>query len=256
VPAALYDENVDEVCAACIGWFREGKYRVLRSSLSRLGVGTPRTLLTAPLAVLIATSLFLGALFLHLGDEVREGETLAADRSALHTIDANTASVPVAVANDASLPGAEVVVGAVGLALTAAFLLRRRVVDALFIAASIGGYAALTLVVKHVVQRQRPVAFFRVPESGYSFPSGHTFGATCLAAAVGYLLWRSRWHIGAKAALTAMLVAMVALVGASRLVLGVHYPTDVLGGLLLGGAWMAALVAARYAVERARWRTA
>jgi undecaprenyl-diphosphatase len=221
-----------------------------------VSAGALRSLVTAPLVALIATSLLLGGLFFHLGDEVREGDTLAADRSALHAIDTDTASVPVTVANDASLPGAEIVVGAAGLALAAAFFLRRRVVDALFVAASVGGYAALTFVVKQLVHRERPVAFFRVPESGYSFPSGHTLGATCLAAVLGYLLWRSRWHTGAKIALTVVLAAVVALVGASRLMLGVHYPTDVLGGMLLGGAWMAALIAARYAVERARWRTA
>jgi undecaprenyl-diphosphatase len=223
------------------------------STVSRVG-GPFRALLTAPVLSLLATSLVLGVLFLHLGDEVHEGDTLAADRIALQTIDRQTASVPVAVANDVSLPGAEMTVGGIGLILAVVLLLRRRVLDALFVTASIGGYAALTVLVKHLVQRQRPVSFFRVPESGYSFPSGHTLGATCIAVAAGYFLWRSGWGSGAKVTLTLALVAAVALVAGSRLVLGVHYPTDVLGGVLLGGAWMAALVAARCAVER--WRGA
>lgn len=223
------------------------------SAKSARGSGGPlRALITAPLLVLLAVSLFLGALGLHLGDEVHEGDTRTADQSALRTIDHDTAAIPVTVANSASLPGAEIVVGGIGLVATAALLLHRRVLDALFVAGAIGGYAMLTFAVKHLVQRERPVAFFRVPESGYSFPSGHTLGATCLAVAAGYFLWRSRWPIATKAALTVMLVAVVTLVASSRLVLGVHYPTDVLGGMLLGGAWMTALVAARYVIER--WR--
>ncbi len=214
------------------------------------GRGTLRTIFTAPLLALLGLSLLLGALFVHLGDEVRERDTLATDQSILRTIDRATASVPVGVANAASFPGAEVVVGTVGLLLCGATFLRRRWLDALFVAAAIGGYVVLTYGVKLVVHRERPLAFFRVPESGYSFPSGHTLGATCLAVALGYFLWRGRHARGMKIFGTLALVVGVLIVGGSRLVLGVHYPTDVAGSMLLGAGWMAALVTARLAAER------
>jgi membrane-associated phospholipid phosphatase len=51
---------------------------------------------------------------------------------------------------------------------------------------------------------------------------------------------------------TVALAVLVTLIGASRLVLGVHYPADVLGGLLLGGAWMSILIAARTVAEQLR----
>jgi undecaprenyl-diphosphatase len=127
--------------------------------------------------------------------------------------------------------------------------LRRRWLDALLFLGAVGGYAVLTLLVKHLVRRARPVAFFRVPESGYGFPSGHTLGATCLAFALGFVLWRSGAARGLKALGSVALLLGVLLIAMSRLMLGVHYPTDVLGSVLLGTAWMAALIALRCAAE-------
>lgn len=210
-----------------------------------------RLLLALPLVALCAISLTLGALFTHLGGEVRESEMIAADQAILRAVDSATASWPVAVAENVSLIGSELVIGGVALGLTFWFLWRRRWLDALFIAAAIGGSATFTVVVKHVIGRARPVAFFRVPESGNSFPSGHTLSATCLALALAFLLWHGARGRSVKVIGTLLLAAAVFAVGMSRLVLGVHYPTDVLGSVLLGAAWLAALIALR--VGYARW---
>jgi undecaprenyl-diphosphatase len=86
---------------------------------------------------------------------------------------------------------------------------------------------------KHVVGRERPtVAVPLADASGGSFPSGHTMGTTvlwvCLAVLVVPLLTRRRWVVVTLVAL------VVALVGTSRVLLGVHYPSDVVGAVLLG----------------------
>ena len=91
--------------------------------------------------------------------------------------------------------------------------------------------------------------------SDSSFPSDHTTLAFTLIVALWFSLGRTRW----------LWVAWGALIGAARVFVGVHYPTDVLGGALLGAAWGAlAIVAAPLlacielpALERlARWRLA
>ena len=183
-------------------------------------------------------------LALHLGSEVREGDTRAADQSALRTIDRDTAAIPVAIANTVSFPGAEVTVGGIGLALAVGFLLRRRVLDALFVAGTVGGYAVLTLVGKGLVQRQRPVAFFRVPESGYSFPSGHTTASTATYLLLAVILTRLEMRRSARIAAFCLAALIALATGVSRVYLGVHWPSDVLAGWMLGGAWalLAALV--------------
>lgn len=91
----------------------------------------------------------------------------------------------------------------------------------------------LTIVVKHIVQRPRPIdpsVQVWVHESGYSFPSGHAL-AIVLAAASVFVLTRNKVWRGVS-------VLIVFLIGYSRIVLGVHWLTDVIAGYLLAGAWL------------------
>jgi len=212
--------------------------------------GFRRALLAPTIALLLLVSLVFAVAFVYLGEEVHESATLTTDQRVLRAIDDQTASWPVAVGNDVSLLGTEVVIGVVGVALAGWFLLRRRWLNALLFLGALGGYVILTLLVKHVVNRERPVSYFRIPESGPSFPSGHTLGTTCLAFALGFLLWQGAASRGLKAIGTVALLLGVLLVALSRLMLGVHYPTDVLGSMLLGTAWMSVLIALRSTVER------
>jgi undecaprenyl-diphosphatase len=103
-------------------------------------------------------------------------------------------------------------------------------VAALVAVLAIGGWA-VRIGVRDLVARPRPTDGFW-PESGYSFPSGHTSNAAitvCLALIVAWPYLRRRGHRLAMAGA----VMWAAAVGFSRLAGGVHWPSDVLGGLLL-----------------------
>ena len=95
----------------------------------------------------------------------------------------------------------------------------------------------LRLAVNTAIARPRPPSFLHlVSAAGYAFPSGHTTNATIAYGllafiAVGYLP-RLRWL------LISLAVVMAVAVGLSRSYLGVHWPTDVLGGWSLGIAWL------------------
>lgn len=97
---------------------------------------------------------------------------------------------------------------------------------------------------KLLFRRPRPEAFFGLaqPET-YSFPSGHSvasgcfYGSLAMIAAAQARSGTRRWTIWAGA------IALIAVVGFSRIYLGVHYPTDVLGGYLAALAWLAILQA-------------
>ena len=119
----------------------------------------------------------------------------------------------------------------------------RRRAAALFVIAALGG-EAWDEGLKLFFKRARPEAFFGIPQPNtYSFPSGHSMASCCFYGAVAMIAIaqaRSRfrpWAIGAAMA------SLVAMVGLSRIYLGVHYPTDVLGGYLAGVAWLAAIYA-------------
>ena len=118
---------------------------------------------------------------------------------------------------------------------------RRR--SALYLAVCMIGAYSLSSTSKLFVARARP--FFVDPISsahGYSFPSGHATGAAAfyLAAAV-LLLSMQRRH---RATLLGLAIALPLVVAATRVVMGVHYLTDVTAGLLVGWGWTVACTGA------------
>ncbi len=95
------------------------------------------------------------------------------------------------------------------------------------------------LVVSNLVARERPPsADWAGYAHGYAFPSGHT---TTSALAAGVLIWvlAGRLTGRVRTAVVVLLVAWAVSVGLTRAYLGVHWPTDVLGGWLLALAWLA-----------------
>ena len=111
----------------------------------------------------------------------------------------------------------------------------------------------LGLVINNAVGRERPpVADWWGAASGPAFPSGHTTAATVAAATAAWALLARVHSRGGRAAIWACAVTWAVLVGWSRMWLGVHWPSDVLGGWLLGASWVALVVSAVGLAER-RW---
>lgn len=111
---------------------------------------------------------------------------------------------------------------------------RQRVAVGLVLLTIITGEAS-AFIVKHLVGRGRPnQALSLLPENGASFPSGHAILITIVVGLVAYFFFRSvRSHAAKLGAIISGLL-VVFLVALSRLYLGVHFPTDVFGGVLFG----------------------
>jgi len=141
------------------------------------------------------------------------------------------------------------------MAVVVIWLLWRRLPRlALFVVTTAAGSSLLNTVVKSAVDRLRPVVTHPVAqEPGSSFPSGHA-----QAAVVGYAvlllvflpILRGVWRRVA----VVLALLMVLAIGFSRVALGVHYVSDVLGGYVLGAAWVAAMAAAFNAMRVDRGR--
>ncbi len=101
----------------------------------------------------------------------------------------------------------------------------------------------LYVIPKHIVHRARPDAALSVySQSGFSFPSGHAMRATVLNGLVAYLLTRSFTSMIARACIITGYLVSVALVSFSRVYLGVHYVSDVLASIFLGGAFLILII--------------
>ena len=85
--------------------------------------------------------------------------------------------------------------------------------------------------VKIIVRRERPDYLRMVVEKSYSFPSGHTMISVLFFGSIIYLV--NKYNLKHKRLITFSLSTFILLVGISRIYLGVHYLTDVVGGYLL-----------------------
>ncbi len=131
----------------------------------------------------------------------------------------------------------------VGAGLVLWLLWQRRVADAVIVAVALVGATLFTDLVKDLVARPRPPGAGIGPAAGASFPSGHTLNSTVTYGLVALYAWRSRMAPAVRKIVVGLLVAIPFLVGLSRIALGVHYPSDVLGGWLAGMAVVSAVAA-------------
>lgn len=127
------------------------------------------------------------------------------------------------------------------LAVVVVWLVCRRLPRlALFVAITGTGSSLLNTLVKTAVHRPRPVLTDPVAhEPGLSFPSGHAQAAMVGYAVLLLVFLPILYGVWRRAAVT-VAVFMVLAIGFSRVALGVHYVSDIVGGFVLGAAWVAA----------------
>ena len=126
------------------------------------------------------------------------------------------------------------------LALSGVLMIRKHVREAVFVAGSFVGATVFNNVVKFFIARPRPDHFTAVIDfpAGFSFPSSHSVQITVFVMAMLFVFKHSleaRWFLKVFGSL------LIVLVGLSRLYLQVHYPTDVVAGILLGFFWVSGL---------------
>jgi undecaprenyl-diphosphatase len=101
------------------------------------------------------------------------------------------------------------------------------------------GSAILNTLLKLAFHRQRPTLHRLIEETSYSFPSGHSMGAFSLYAGLAFLLWRHLPTQTARYTVIAVSIFMILAIGISRIYLGVHFPSDVIGAYCASGCWFA-----------------
>lgn len=227
--------------------------KVVKRLIEKL-VGYCRSLLAGrDRAVLLV---FLGAMvlmgggllgFVSLAEEVLEGDTHVVDERILLAFresgDANDPLGPHWVeemGRDVTALGGMTVLVMLTLGVFVYLLMIRRVRTAFFLLAATGSGMVASSVLKLWIARPRPDL---VPHGSYvytaSFPSGHSMLSAVCYLTMAAMLCSVRTSLRERIFLLGSAGFLVVLIGVSRVYLGVHWPTDVLAGWMMGGAWAA-----------------
>jgi undecaprenyl-diphosphatase len=120
------------------------------------------------------------------------------------------------------------------------FAVRRWGYRLLILTLAVGGGSLLNLLLKHFFHRHRPVLENPlVTLSSFGFPSGHTMGSTIFYGVVALCVVQSIRSWPGRVTICSAAALMIALIGLSRIYLGAHYFTDVIGAIAIGLAWLA-----------------
>jgi undecaprenyl-diphosphatase len=210
----------------------------------RMGVGL--------LAAVIVTVLF-GV----LASEVHEGETQHFDDALRMTVYGVASPHATTVLHAITQLGSPLFLLPMTIVFALIFLRQRRIRGAILLTATMVGVSLLNWILKAVFQRPRPLPFFglTVPAS-YSFPSGHSLAAFCFYGALAALVTARLRSVFWSAVVWAGAVVIIVAVGFSRLYLGVHYPSDIIGGYATGFVWVLTVASADRMFRRADERGA
>jgi len=177
-------------------------------------------------------------------DEVLEGESQRFDEWTLRAMRSPDGAEPlgprwlVNVARDLTALGSGAVITLVSLGVAGFLALRRKWSALALVVASIAGGAIMSTLLKRAFDRTRPDLSLHLTEvTSLSFPSGHSMLAAVTYFTLGALLARTTADSGIKAYFLTSAALLALIVGATRIYLGVHFPSDVLAGWCAGITW-------------------
>jgi membrane-associated phospholipid phosphatase len=186
-----------------------------------------------------------GALLLFgwVAEEVIKGDTNQFDATVRGTVHNHATPLLTTIMQGFSFLGSVTWVVIFGLLVACVCFYFKRPRIAAFLGIAMAGASTLDYVLKLSFHRPRPVAFFGVTPSSYSFPSGHALGSLCFYGILAAVL-SDRMRSGKQKFFVWLAAALlVAMIGLSRIYLGVHYPSDVIAGYLAGAVWITAVTA-------------
>lgn len=195
----------------------------------------------------------VGALFLFYGlaEEVHEGDTRRFDEAALTLVN-RFASPPLTVFMRAvTLLGSNVFLACACACAVLVFVSTRLRREAVMLLLTMAGAALLNFTLKLLSGRERPEPFFGTPlPESYSFPSGHALLSFCFYGMIAAVITTRIEGTRRRVCVWAATVLLIALIGFSRVYLGVHYPSDVAAGYAAAFVWLVVAASAGRLVHR------
>jgi membrane-associated phospholipid phosphatase len=216
----------------------------LAAARSRFGSEHPRAYLTAQ--GLLGFVLCAGSLwaFLGIADAVPEkGTMVRLDDWVAVWLQTHGSELGESIFSVVSWLGAPVLVAVLAIAFVR-YARRREWLDAWALLVAAGGGTLINYALKMLFQRGRPdFASEFIHGTSWSFPSGHAMDSLVGYGFLVYLVLHGRPTTARGKALIAAIVVIVGVIGFSRVYLGVHYLSDVVGGYLAGAVWLLTCIA-------------
>lgn len=198
----------------------------------RLALGT---ILTVGMMLAVAALL----LFAWTTDEVFEGDAANFDTAIRNYVHGFSNPTLTSVMQAASFLGSTLFLVLLGTALVAGFLIYKHRRRAIIFTITTLGASILIWTLKHIYRRPRPEAFFNtILPSSDSFPSGHSLGSFCFYGALAAIIINRTESLKLQILVFISAAALILLIGISRVYLGVHYPSDVIAGFVIGFIWV------------------
>ncbi len=196
-----------------------------------------------------AASLFAGV-FLKMTSELLENEVQGIDSVILTSIASIRRPWLTSIAVDVTALGSITLVALISFIAFCVLLSLKDRLAAWQLLLNSAGAGLLALVTKNFIERTRPENVTHLVQvSGFSYPSGHSLVSASLYLTIAILTAHHLPTTKGRVRLYCLAVAVISLVGLSRMYLGVHYPTDVVSGISLGVAW-ALLLAAGFSMAQ------
>lgn len=176
--------------------------------------------------------------FIWFAQQVLTSATLRFDFRVRNVVHQLATPAATSAMKAASLIGSAAFLAALTLIVCFLFVRMARTYAAAVLIVVMGGAFAMDVVLKRIFHRMRPIAFFGVSPHSFSFPSGHALDSFCFYSAIVILLSSRTRYSAVKVILWIIALGLIFVIGVSRVYLGVHYPTDVIGGYLLALIWL------------------
>lgn len=224
-------------------------FQILRRIVIRAGstIGGLGAFLVAGIIIAATGTVLFGK----FAENVMEGSTQAFDESVLRWMARQHTPLMDALMLEITALGTGMVVMMI-VGIAALFLsLTRHKYSALLLLVATGGGLVLNAALKLFFDRPRPQVFeWGTDAASSSFPSGHAMSAAIVYSTVAYLAARLHKQVWARWITLLVAGIIIVLICASRMYLGVHYPSDVIAGAMIGLAWAAFCMATLEAVQR------
>ncbi|CAN5565572.1 phosphatase PAP2 family protein [soil metagenome] len=193
--------------------------------------------------------------FGEIAQDFSSGFFASVDRSAAETSRSIVTPRLTSVVKSVTFLGSVPMLTIISFIVAIVLALKRALFRLSAFALTMTGGSALNIALKHLFERQRPALEDPlVTLASYGFPSGHTMGTTLLFGSIAIILTSSAKSFGTRAFWFVLAAVWVLIIGATRIYLGAHYFTDVIGAISAGTAWLALCWTAVETLRRWRLR--